>query len=102
MAESTHLFQHNYFLFTLSLYITPFIDTMDQGIWHFSKSLLDKGKYVAKPKIFITNIIATIHNTGTNTFLQTIIKLLSINSLDYTNTFFGEPFFISNDSCPDK
>ena len=102
MAESTYLFQHNYFVFTLILYITHYINTMDQGVWHFSKSLFDKGTYVSKSIILITNIIAKIHNTGTITLLQTIMNLISINSLDYFNIVIGKPFFILNDSCTHK
>ena len=65
---------------------------MDQGVWHLSKSLLDKGKYVTKPRILITNIIATIHNTDTITLIQNIMNLLIINSLDYFNIVIGETF----------
>ena len=65
---------------------------MDQGVWHLSKSLIDKCKYVNKP----------IHNTDTITLIQNIMNLLIINSLDYFNIVIGEPFFILNVSCPHK
>ena len=90
MDESTHSFQHNYIVPTLNSYITPYINTMDQGVWNLSKSLLDKGKY----------IISKIHNTDTITLLQTNMNLLSIHRLDYFNTVIGEPFVILNDYFP--
>ena len=41
-------------------------------------------------------------NTDTITLLQTIMNLLIINSLDYANKCFGEPFLILNDSHSHK
>ena len=35
-----------------------------------------------------------VSNTDTIPLLQTIMNLLIINSLDYVNKVFGEPFFI--------
>ena len=43
-----------------------------------------------------------VSNTDILPLLQTIINLLIINSLDYVNESFGEPFVTLNDSCPHK
>ena len=51
---------------------------------------------------FKTESRTIVLHTDTIPLIQTIINLLRINSLDYVNNIFGEPFVIFNYSCSHK